>query len=177
MAYPDYSKSSKSKLTRMDNMEKEIFIVEDSADFRQIIRTVFAQFLPKYHIRSFMSVQELYKYMILQSDENFKGRRPVLIILDLNIPSFGGLEILKILRQTPSNAVTVWETLPVIMLSSVAKQEDINACYKAGAASYFIKPLEIEGLKQLLIKICNYWVDDNILASVTVSKSLSHSNH
>ncbi|MCF0054527.1 response regulator [Dyadobacter sp. CY356] len=160
----------------MENLEKEIFIVEDSADFRQIVRTIFAQYLPKYHIRSFMGVQELFKYMILQSDENFKGRRPVLIILDLKIPPFGGLEILKMLRQTPSNAVTVWETIPVIMLSSIARQEDINECYKAGAASYFIKPVEVEDLKQMLIKICNYWVDDNKLASVTGSKSLSNSN-
>jgi len=150
--------------------QKEIFLVEDSSDFRQIARTIFTQFLPEYNIRSFQGAQELYKYMIFQSDENFKGRRPALIILDLKMPTIGGLEVLKMLRQTPSNAVTQWETLPVIMLSAMARQEDINKCYKAGATSFLVKPVDFEELKKLLTEICHYWVDYNKLASVSTSE-------
>jgi CheY-like chemotaxis protein len=147
-------------------MQKEIFFVEDSSDFRQIVRTIFAKFLPEYHIRSFLGAQELYKYMIFQSDENFKGRRPALIILDLKMPTIDGFQALKMLRQTPSNAVTQWETIPVVMLSAMAGQEDINKCYNAGATSFLIKPVDFEELKGLLAQICHYWVDQNKLATV-----------
>lgn len=154
---------------KMDNIQKEIFIVEDSSDFRQIVRTIFAQFLPEYNIRSFMGAHELYKYMVFQSDENFNGRRPVLIILDLKMPTLNGLEVLKMLRQTPANAVTVWDTIPIVMLSGTANQTDINNCYQAGATSFFVKPADFESLKQLLVKICHYWSDDNKLAKVVGS--------
>lgn len=145
--------------------QKEIFIVEDSSDFRQIVRTIFSRFLPEYHVRFFQGAEELYKYMILQSDENYKGRRPVLILLDLKLPTINGYEVLKMLRRTPSNMATQWKTLPVVMLTGMARQEEINKCYAAGATSFFIKPLGFDELKQLLMKICHYWVDDNQLAT------------
>lgn len=150
----------------MDDTQKEIFIVEDSSDFRQIVRSIFAQFLPDYNIRSFMGAHELYKYMVFQSDENFKGRRPILIILDLKMPTLNGLEVVKMLRQTPANTETIWETIPIVMLSGTANQTDINNCYQAGATSFFVKPAEFEKLKELLIQICHYWSDGNKLAKV-----------
>jgi CheY-like chemotaxis protein len=145
-------------------MQKEIFIVEDSSDFRQIVRLIFNQYLAEYHVRFFQGVEELYKYMVLQSDENYKGRRPVLIIMDLKMPTINGIEAVKMLRKTPSNMVTQWQTIPVVMLSSMASQEEINKCYHIGATSFFIKPVDFEELKQLLIRICHYWVDNNLLA-------------
>ncbi|MCF2446669.1 response regulator [Dyadobacter sp. CY345] len=152
-------------------MQKEIFLVEDSADFRQIVRVIFDKFLPEYKIRSFQGAHELYKYMVLQSDENFRGRRPVLIILDLKMLTLSGLEVVKMLRKTPSNAVTQWQTIPIIMLSALANQEDINNCYLAGATSFFSKPVELDDLKQLLIRICHYWVDHNKLATVSTQST------
>lgn len=149
--------------------KKEIFLVEDSSDFRQIVRTIFTQFLPGYTVRCFQGAHELYKYMILQSDENYRGNRPVLIILDLKMPTINGFEVLKMLRQTPSNAVTQWKTIPVVMLTGMATQEDINNCYLAGATSFFIKPVEFEELTQLLIQICHYWVDHNRLATTSTA--------
>ncbi|MCE7042855.1 response regulator [Dyadobacter sp. CY312] len=145
-------------------MQKEIFIVEDSSDFRQIVRMIFTRFLPDYHVRFFQGVAELYKYMVLQSDENYKGRRPALIIMDLKMPTINGFEAVKMLRQTPSNVVTHWQTIPVVMLSSMASQEDINKCYQIGATSFFIKPVDFDELKQLLVHMCHYWVDHNKLA-------------
>jgi len=153
-------------------MKKEIFLVEDSPDFRQIVRIIFEKYLPEYKIRSFQGAHEMYKYMILQSDENFQGRRPVLIILDLKMLTLSGLEVIKMLRKTPENAVTLWQTIPIVMLSASASQEDINNCYLAGATSFFNKPVELEELKQLLIRICHYWVDYNKLATPKTSVPL-----
>jgi CheY-like chemotaxis protein len=155
-------------------MQKEIYMVEDSSDFRQLIRTIFNQFLPDYNIRSFQGAQELYQYMVLQSSDEYAGRRPALVILDLKMQMMGGLELLKLIRQTPSNASTDWKVIPVVMLSAIAHQDDINKCYQAGANSFFIKPIELEELKQLLTTICRYWVDYNCLAVASSSSSNTH---
>ncbi|WP_439582023.1 response regulator [Dyadobacter bucti] len=146
-------------------MQKEIYLVEDSSDFRQLVRSIFNHFLPEYHIRSFQGARELYQYMVLQSDDEYTGRRPALIILDLKMYTIDGIELLKLIRQTPSNAFTEWKAIPVIMLSGSAHQDDINKCYQAGANSFFIKPVDFEELKKLLATVCRYWVDYNRLAS------------
>ncbi|HEV7379521.1 MAG TPA: response regulator [Dyadobacter sp.] len=146
--------------------KKEIFLVEDSSDFRQLVRTIFSKFLPEYSVRSFQGGSELYQYMVMQSSEGYTGRRPSLIIMDLHLPTLDGYEILKLIRQTPPNTVTDWKTLPVVMLSASSKQSDVNRCYQAGANSFFIKPVDFEELKKLLETICHYWVDYNILVHV-----------
>lgn len=141
--------------------KKEIYLVEDSSDFRQLVRGIFTKFLPEYHVRFFQGGQELYQYMVLQSAEDFKGRRPALIVLDLQLPAISGFELLKLIRQTPANAVTDWKTIPIAILSGTAVQEDINRCYRAGANSFFIKPIEFEELHTLLETMCRYWLDYN----------------
>lgn len=153
--------------------KKEIYLVEDSSDFRQLVRGIFVKFLPEYHVRFFQGAQELYQYMVLQSAEQFKGRRPALIILDLQLPNMSGLELLKLVRQTPPNTETEWKTIPVVILSGSARQEDINRCYQAGANSFFIKPVEFEELHTLLETMCRYWIDYNRLATTGISNQIA----
>lgn len=149
--------------------KKEIYLVEDSSDFRQVVRTIFNKFLPDYHVRFFQGAQELYQYMILQSADEFKGRRPGLVILDFQLPSINGLELLKLMRQTPANEETEWKTIPIVILSGAAGQSDINKCYQAGANSFFVKPVDFEELRTMLETMCHYWIDYNRLATATIS--------
>ncbi|OJV19185.1 MAG: hypothetical protein BGO21_21030 [Dyadobacter sp. 50-39] len=141
--------------------KREIYLVEDSSDFRQLVRGIFTKFLPDYHVRFFQGAQELYQYMVLQSAEQFKGRRPGLIILDLQLPAINGFELLKLVRQTPANTETDWKTIPIVILSGAGRQEDVNRCYQAGANSFFVKPVEFEELHTLLETMCRYWIDYN----------------
>ena len=152
-------------------MQREIYLVEDSSDFRQLIRSIFHHHLPNYKIKSFQGARELYQYMVLQSGEDYSGGRPALIILDLKMHMMDGLELLKLIRQTPSNASTDWTVLPVVMFSAAATQEEINQCYQAGANSFFVKPYDPEELRKMLETICHYWVDYNCIASVTSSSN------
>lgn len=152
--------------------KKEIYLVEDSSDFRQLLRGIFTKFLPEYHVRFFQGGQELYQYMVFQSAEQFQGRRPALIILDLQLPNINGVELLKLIRQTPGNSETEWKTIPAVILSGSTSQDDINHCYQAGANSYFVKPIDFEELQTLLKTLCRYWIDYNRLAKAVVSKQI-----
>lgn len=145
----------------------EIYLVDDSADHRYLVRTIFNKFLPNYHVRFFQGGKELYEYLILQSAPGFTGRLPGLIILDLKMPTIDGYEMLKLLRQTPDNSNTRWKTLPIVILTSNSTDRDISKCYLAGANSFFIKPVEFEDLRYLLETVCHYWMDFNKLPSVT----------
>lgn len=143
--------------------QKDIYLVDDSADQRLLVRTIFKQFLPNYHLRSFQGGMELYQFLVLQSSPEYSGRRPGLIVMDLKMPSIDGLELLKLIRKTPDNGFTRWSTIPVVILTNSRDPEDVHRCYEAGASSFVTKPIEFEALRYLLETICHYWIDYNRL--------------
>lgn len=58
--------------------------------------------------------------------------RPEIIILDLGLPDADGIDILKKLRE--------WATIPILILSVRASEQDIVAALDAGADDYLTKP-------------------------------------
>ncbi|WP_051663955.1 response regulator [Dyadobacter crusticola] len=151
--------------------KKEVYLVDDSADHRLLVRTIFNEFLPNYHVRFFQGASELYQFMILQSSPEYSGRRPGLIILDLKMPNIDGYDLLRLLRKTPDNNVTRWSTIPVIILTHSSSGVDIQKCYDAGASSFMIKPVEFEELRFLIETICHYWLDYNLLPPAKTSEN------
>lgn len=53
---------------------------------------------------------------------------PDLVLLDLQLPKLSGLEVLKRVRSSPG-----FQTLPIIVLSSLAKPESVEEAWQAGA--------------------------------------------
>ncbi len=59
-------------------------------------------------------------------------RRPDVVLLDLGLPDFDGLEVLKRLRE--------WSRVPVVILSVRDREDDKIAALDAGADDYVTKP-------------------------------------
>ena len=81
---------------------------------------------------------------------------PCLIMLDIQLPRKSGMEVLQWLRQ-----VSGLPCLPVIMLSSSARRDDINNAYYLGANSFIVKPPGIEKRAELAKMIKGYWLEFN----------------
>lgn len=62
-------------------------------------------------------------------------RTPNLILLDSMMPIISGMEVLKIIRQTPATT-----NIPVIMLTARKGEADVVAALEAGASDYLTKP-------------------------------------
>ena len=62
-------------------------------------------------------------------------RPPDLVILDLNLPGFDGLEVCRFLRARPASA-----TVPIIMLTARASESDRILGLDVGADDYVTKP-------------------------------------
>ena len=69
------------------------------------------------------------------------ARPPDLIILDLNLPVLGGLEVCRLLRQR-SDA----RHLPIIMLTAKSSESDRVAGLELGADDYVTKPFSLREL-------------------------------
>ena len=68
-------------------------------------------------------------------------RTPDVIILDLNLPVLGGLEVCRILRSRPSTAET-----PIIMLTARTTESDRVIGLEVGADDYITKPFSLREL-------------------------------
>jgi CheY-like chemotaxis protein len=81
---------------------------------------------------------------------------PACVLLDIQLPTVSGLEVLAWLRKQPR-----FKRLPVVMLTSSMLPEDINTAYDLGANSYLVKPSELPELIELAKTIYAYWLHAN----------------
>jgi DNA-binding response OmpR family regulator len=59
-----------------------------------------------------------------------------LIVLDIMLPGIGGFEILQKIRNHEDNSI---KNTPVVMLSNLGQDEEVNKAKKLGANDYMIK--------------------------------------
>jgi CheY-like chemotaxis protein len=85
-------------------------------------------------------------------------RAPDLILLDMNLPRLGGLEVLRHIR-----ADTTLGNVPVVVLTTSRRPEDVRQMYAAGANTYIEKPPDFSRFVQVLQTIQRYWLDTALL--------------
>ena len=73
------------------------------------------------------------------------GRKPDLLILDINMPEVTGLDMVEFLRRRPET-----KNLPIVMLSSEATDIMVDKAMELGADSYVMKPVTIEELEKAM---------------------------
>ena len=73
------------------------------------------------------------------------GRRPDLIILDINIPEVSGLDMVEFLRRRPES-----KNIPIVMLSSEAADTIVDKAFELGADSYIRKPVTLQELEKAM---------------------------
>jgi two-component system, chemotaxis family, chemotaxis protein CheY len=71
-----------------------------------------------------------------------------LIILDINMPKMAGLEFLAQVKTTPALA-----RIPVIIVSTDGKEEDVARGLQSGAVAYLRKPFQPEDLLKIVNRI------------------------
>lgn len=82
--------------------------------------------------------------------------RPRLILLDLKLPKVNGIEVLERIKNDDDVC-----TIPVVVLTSSREEPDVARCYKLGANSYIVKPVDFDQFKQAIQQIGLYWQNLN----------------
>jgi signal transduction histidine kinase/CheY-like chemotaxis protein len=70
-----------------------------------------------------------------------RSRRPMAIIMDLNLPGMSGVEAMRVLKSMPETA-----DIPIMALTASASPSDVEKGLKAGFVAYLTKPVDIEML-------------------------------
>lgn len=115
---------------------KHVWIVDDDEEMNRAVGLMLK--LLDCEVASFFNVRSAAQTLLI-------GRRPDLIILDLNIPEVSGLDMVEFLRRRPES-----KNIPIVMLSSEAADNIVDKALELGADSYIMKPVTIEELEKAM---------------------------
>ena len=85
-----------------------------------------------------------------------EGDIPCVVLLDLNLPKIGGLDVLRAIRSDPRT-----QLLPVVILTSSSEDRDLIAGYQLGTNSYIVKPVDFTQFSETLGQVADYWLQLN----------------
>jgi len=81
---------------------------------------------------------------------------PRLILLDLKMPRVGGIEVTREIKGSERT-----KHIPIVVMTSSNEESDIAECYKLGANSYIVKPLDFASLAEVARQAGYYWLAVN----------------
>jgi CheY-like chemotaxis protein len=84
--------------------------------------------------------------------------RPDLVLLDLNLPRKGGLEVLEEMKADPS-----LRRIPVVVLTTSDAEKDILSSYDMHANAYIKKPVDFDQFVAVVRQIDEFFVSVVIL--------------
>ena len=90
---------------------------------------------------------------LMRNGAHADAPRPELILLDLNLPRKDGREVLKEIKQSVALA-----TIPVVILTTSAAQEDVLNSYRLHANCYITKPVSLDGFLKVVQSIDDFWL-------------------
>lgn len=81
---------------------------------------------------------------------------PAVVLLDMNLPKVGGLEVLRRVRLD-----TRTKLIPIVILTSSNEKRDLMTSYSLGANSYVRKPVDFGQFVELVRQLGRYWLSLN----------------
>lgn len=94
--------------------------------------------------------------------------QPNLILLDIRMPHIDGVQLCTMLRQNPD-----FDDIPIVMLSGLSTETDINRALDAGADDFLVKPVD----DQALVDVIEHYVLAFANTPVKSSSSEIYSSH
>jgi two-component system, chemotaxis family, response regulator Rcp1 len=129
----------------------QILLVEDNPADAKLLTSLFEPDPKRYQFAMVSDGEKALTYLKLNA-QNEKSR-PDLILLDLNLPKIDGKEVLKKVRSNAS-----LRTIPVLILTTSDRDEDVRTCYELGANCFLTKPTSLEELTSLFQALQDFWI-------------------
>jgi CheY-like chemotaxis protein len=79
--------------------------------------------------------------------------RPDLVLLDLNLPRKGGLEVLAEIKEDPD-----LKPIPVVVLTTSRAAQDVLRAYQLHANCYIVKPVDLDQFMSVVQAIKSFWL-------------------
>ncbi|HEV7366691.1 MAG TPA: response regulator [Gemmatimonadales bacterium] len=128
----------------------EILYIEDNPADVELWRDTLTG-LPSLKVRAVADGAQALDYL-RQAGSSADTPQPDLILLDVSLPRIDGHQVLAEIKSDPA-----LRTIPVIVLSSSAQNQEIERAYLLGANAYVVKPTQLSHFREMVRAIYHFW--------------------
>jgi two-component system, chemotaxis family, response regulator Rcp1 len=130
-----------------------ILLVDDSLPDVKIIERALLEAKVQHRLTVIHDGKRALEYLQRLRDPTVPAdREPDLILLDLNLPGIDGNQILVEIKTD-----LYLKTIPVVILTTSRREEDVLSTYQAGANTFIQKPAEFPRYRDLVTTLRLYW--------------------
>ena len=131
----------------------DLLLVEDNDDDVMLVREALAE-APRLRLVHVAPHGDAAIAWLRQQLAGGPAALPHLVLLDLNMPRRNGFEVLADLQADPRLA-----RVPVVVLTTSDRPEDIRRCRALGARDYLRKPDSFDALQELCRRLEQEWLN------------------
>jgi CheY-like chemotaxis protein len=130
----------------------DVLLVEDDEGDVLMTREAFEHFKIRNTLHVVSDGEQALQF-VRRAGDYADAPTPGLIMLDLNLPRRGGLEVLSELKADPELRV-----IPVVILTTSQAEEDILRSYSLHANAYVTKPVDFDRFIDVIRQIDNFFI-------------------
>jgi two-component system, response regulator len=140
------------------NNHADILLVEDDASDAELAMRAFRKTGLDQRVEHVSDGAEALEYLeaIRLRADKYSGRAPKLILLDLQLPKIGGLQVLRRLKADDRT-----KAIPIVAFTSSKLAIEMAQGYGLGVNSYVIKPNDGEEFARIITAVSHYWLNIN----------------
>ena len=131
----------------MTTAEVTILLVEDDPGHARLIQKNLKRARVSNNVVVATDGQQAIDYLFGKGSSQ-PPQRPLLVLLDLNLPVLDGYQVLSRIKENPQT-----KHIPVIVLTTTDDREEVARCYELGCSVYITKPVDYsqfsEAIRQL----------------------------
>jgi two-component system response regulator HydG len=117
--------------------QRTILLIEDDHEMRKLLELAFTR--EGYEVVALADGEQALDWLGLCLFDGSLARVPALIVSDVRLPEFGGLELLE-------GLLCAMDDVPVILITGFPSDELYAEAFELGAARVLAKPFDLESL-------------------------------
>lgn len=130
----------------------EILLVEDNPGDIRLTQEVLKEGRIHNHLNIVEDGEQAIAFLH-RIDPYAHAPEPNLVLLDLNLPRRGGLEVLRLIKTHEA-----LKHIPVVIFTSSQAEDDIMNAYNLYANCYITKPIDLEQFTKSIQSIEDFWL-------------------
>jgi CheY-like chemotaxis protein len=136
----------------------DVLVVEDNPADAALLQRVFRQLGLLHRLHVVLDGRAALAFL-RREGAHANAPRPAMIWLDLNLPNLHGRDVLADMKSDPN-----LRSIPVLVFSSSAAEQDVQDSYDRGANAYLVKPFDLKDLVKLVAVTVDFWLSTVLLA-------------
>ncbi|HET7624043.1 MAG TPA: response regulator [Verrucomicrobiae bacterium] len=138
----------------METRDFIVLLVEDDLNDIFLVKRAFKMARLETPLQVVTDGEDAIRY--LKGEGKFADREtyplPHLVVMDIKMPRRTGFEVLEWIKTDGT-----LRRIPVIIVSSSDRPQDVNRAYELGANAYMVKPMDFLEVEHLFESITHYW--------------------